>query len=40
MMLVNALLLCFAALWPFVLVTLSVLVLLSWQPWLVTMLLR
>jgi tripartite ATP-independent transporter DctM subunit len=30
----------FAALWPFVLVTFSVLVLLSWQPWLVTMLLR
>jgi tripartite ATP-independent transporter DctM subunit len=29
-----------AALWPFVLVTLSVLVLLSWQPWLVTMVLR
>jgi TRAP-type transport system large permease protein len=30
----------FAALWPFVLVTLGVLVLLSWQPALVTMLLR
>jgi tripartite ATP-independent transporter DctM subunit len=30
----------FAALWPFVLVTLGILVLLSWQPWLVTMVLR
>jgi TRAP-type C4-dicarboxylate transport system permease large subunit len=30
----------FRALWPFVLVTLVILVLLSWQPWLVTMVLR
>jgi tripartite ATP-independent transporter DctM subunit len=30
----------FVAIWPFLVVTIAVLVLLSWQPWLVTMLLR
>jgi len=30
----------FAALWPFLVVTIAVLVLLSWQPWLVTMVVR